>query len=224
MRELEALLKRHDNNIKFDHLNNRIRCYPHIINICSSHIIASSTRISKQYLEALKSESDGDLVYSNIEDDDNDDDDNDDDGDDDGNGNGNGNGNGGDVNDNDAHLFAQETDIPELTLNEEQLNIFDDEARALYTGLKHDPIKRARRIVHIVRSLDQRKQAFKNVISTGNDSGWFRSHNNEVIKLPDLELLRDVKTQWDLVYRMIERLLELRPVSVHMYGPFCPYC
>src|SRR5260221_7230700 len=98
MQELEALLKRHDNNIEFDHLNNRIRCYPHIINICSSHIIASSTHISKQYLEALKSKSDGDLVYSNIEDNDDDDDDDDDDG--------NGNGNGSDVNDNNAHLFA----------------------------------------------------------------------------------------------------------------------
>src|SRR5258707_2954506 len=218
MWELEALLKQHDNNIEFDHLNNRICCYLHIINICSSHIIASSTRISKQYLEALKSESDGDLVYSNIKDNDNDNDD------DDGNGNGNGNGNGGNVNDNDAHLFAQETDIPELTLDEEQLDIFDDEAQALYTGLKRDPIKHAHRIVRIVHSSDQRKQAFKNIISTGNNSGWFRSHNNEVIKLPDLELLRDVKTRWDLVYRMIECLLELRLVSVHMYGPFRPYC
>src|SRR5258707_15434641 len=166
MRELEALLKRHDNNIKFDHLNNWIRCYPHIINICSSHIIASSTRISKQYLEALKSESDGDLVYSNIEDNDDDND------------NGDGDGDGSDVNDNDAHLFARETDIPELTLDEEQLDIFDDEARALYTGLKRDPIKCARRIVRIVCSSDQRKQAFKNVISTGNDSGWVKTHNN----------------------------------------------
>jgi len=130
----------------------------------------------------------------------------------------------GDVNDNDAHLFAQETDIPELTLDEEQLDIFDDEARALYTGLKCDPIKRACRIVHIVRSSDQRKQAFKNVISTRNNSGWFRSHNNEVIKLPDLELLHDVKTRWDSVYHMIKHLLELRPVSVHMYGPFHSYC
>jgi len=218
MWELEALLKRYDNNIEFDHLNNQICCYPHIINICLSHIIASSTCISKQYLEALKSKSDGDLVYSNIKDD-NDDNNNDDD-----NGNGNGNSNGGDINDNDAHLFAQETDIPKLTLDEEQLDIFDDEARALYTGLKHDPIKHAHRIVRIVCLSDQRKQAFKNVISTGNNSGWFRSHNNEVIKLPDLELLHDVKTRWDLVYHMIEHLLELRPVSVHMYGPFRPYC
>src|SRR5258708_27339867 len=134
------------------------------------------------------------------------------------------NGNGGDINNYDTHLFAQETDIPKLTLNKEQLDIFDDEAWALYTGLKCDPIKHAHRIVHIICSLDQRKQVFKKVINTGKNSGWFRYHNNEVIKLPDLELLHNVKTQWDSVYRMIEHLLELQPVSVHMYGPFCLYC
>ena len=147
------------------------------------------------------------MVYSNIESDDGGGDDggnngDDDDDDDDGN--------------NNRHLFARETDIPELTLDEKQLDILDDETRAWYTGLKRDPIKRARRIVCIVRSSDQRKEAFKHVINTGNRSGWFRSHDNKVIELPNLELLRDVKTQWDSVYRMIERLLVLRPVSVHM--------
>src|ERR1700733_8037046 len=67
MRELEVLLKRHDKKIEFDHVKNCIRCYPHIINICSSHIIASSTCISKEFLETFKSESDSDLVYPNIE-------------------------------------------------------------------------------------------------------------------------------------------------------------
>jgi hypothetical protein len=215
MRELEALLKLHDDDIEFDHLNNRIRCYPHIINICSSHIIASSTRISKRFLETLKSEFAGDLFIptskatkttkttktaktttttADGEDD-----------------------------DDDSRLFARK--IPELTLDEEQFDILDDKVRAWYIGLKRDPIKRARRIVRIVRSSDQRKQAFKKVINTGNHSGWFRSHDNEVIELPDLELLRDVKTRWDSVYCMIERLLVLRPVSVHMYGhTFCSYC
>ncbi|KAN0118228.1 Ribonuclease H-like domain containing protein, partial [Russula decolorans] len=160
MRELEALLKLHDDDIEFDHLNNRICCYLHIINICSSHIIASST-------------------YDN------------------------------DDNDDDSRLFAQK--IPELTLDEEQFDILDDKVRAWYIGLKRDPIKCAHRIVRIVRSLDQRKQAFKKVINTRNHSGWFRSHDNEVIKLPDLELLRNVKTRWDSVYCMIERLLVLRP-------------
>jgi hypothetical protein len=229
MRELEALLKLHDDDIEFDHLNNRIRCYPHIINICSSHIIASSTRISKRFLETLKSEFAGDLVYSNIEgdeddeddedegdEDDEDDDEDDEDGEDDEDDND-------DNDDNDSRLFARK--IPELTLDEEQFDILDDKVRAWYIGLKRDPIKHARRIVRIVRSSDQRKQAFKKVINTGNHSGWFRSHDNEVIELPDLELLRDVKTRWDSVYCMIERLLVLRPVSVHMYGhTFCSYC
>jgi hypothetical protein len=128
-----------------------------------------------------------------------------------------------DDDDDDSRLFARK--IPELTLDEEQFDILDDKVRAWYIGLKRDPIKRARRIVRIVRSSDQRKQAFKKVINTGNHSGWFRSHDNEVIELPDLELLRDVKTRWDSVYCMIERLLVLRPVSVHMYGhTFCSYC
>jgi hypothetical protein len=215
MRELEALLKLHDDDIEFDHLNNRIRCYPHIINICSSHIIASSTRIFKRFLETLKFESAGDLVYSNIEGDNDDDDDgeDDEDGDDE------------DDNNNNGRLFARKIDIPELTLDEEQFDILDDKVQAWYIGLKRDPIKCARRIVRIVRSLDQRKQAFKKVINTGNHSGWFRSHDNEVIELPDLELLCDVKTRWDSVYCMIERLLVLRPVSVHMYGhTFRSYC
>ena len=29
-----------------------------------------------------------------------------------------------------------------------------------------------------------------------------------------LQLLRDVKTRWDLVYTMLERLRQLRPVSL----------
>ncbi len=216
MRELEVLLKRHDKTIEFDHLNNRIRCYPHIINICSSHIIASSTRISKKFLETLKSECGGDFVYSNIE--------GDNDGDNDNNDNNNDNNNDdNDDNNNGGRSFAR--DIPELTLDDERIDILDDEVRDWYTGLKRDPIKRARRIVRIVRSSDQRKQAFKDVINTGNHSGWFRSDEGEVLQVPDLELLRDVKTRWDSVYCMIERLLLLRPVSVHMYGhPFHSYC
>jgi hypothetical protein len=120
MRELEAQLKLHDDDIKFDHLNNRIRCYPHIINICSSHIIASSTRISKRFLETLKSEFAGDLVYSNIEGDEDDEDDNEDDNED----NEDGEDDDDDDDDDDSRLFARK--IPELTLDEEQFDILDD--------------------------------------------------------------------------------------------------
>lgn len=45
MRELESLLaeRETDITINFDNLNHRVRCYAHIINICSSHIISSVT-------------------------------------------------------------------------------------------------------------------------------------------------------------------------------------
>lgn len=50
MKELQELLVKRE--IMFDHLNNRIMCYPHIINICTSHIVAASTRVSKKYLDS----------------------------------------------------------------------------------------------------------------------------------------------------------------------------
>jgi hypothetical protein len=87
MRELESLLKYHDLNFKFDQLKNRVQCFPHIINICVSHIIVSFTQVSKEYLKSLRSEGDDDFFSSNIkngdDNDDNDDNDNDNDDDDD---------------------------------------------------------------------------------------------------------------------------------------------
>jgi hypothetical protein len=209
MQELEVLLQQHDKTIKFDPRKNRIRCYPHIINICSSHVIASSTCISKKFLETLKSECGGEFVYPNVEgdDDDNDDDDDSDDSDDDGDGDGDNDG---------GRSFAR--DIPDLTLDDAQLGkILDHQMRAWYSGLKRDPLKRARRVVRILRSSDKRKQEFTRVIDQGNESGWFKSADGEVVVIPHLELLRDVRTRWDSVFYMIERLLALRQVSVHPF-------
>jgi hypothetical protein len=129
--------------------------------------------ISKELLKVLKSKTEVDMVYSNIE--------------------GNNNNNNND-NNNNGHLVAQETDVPKLTLNEEQLSILDEDTQTLYIGLKCNPIKCTHKIICIVHSSDQRKQVFKNVIKTRNQSGWFKSHNNKVMELPDLELLCDVKT------------------------------
>jgi len=47
MRELERLLKEREAHIGFTHSENQIRCYAHIINICSRHIVASMTSTSK---------------------------------------------------------------------------------------------------------------------------------------------------------------------------------
>jgi hypothetical protein len=42
MQELQILLN--DRDIEFDAKDNRIGCYPHIINICVSHIVSSCTK------------------------------------------------------------------------------------------------------------------------------------------------------------------------------------
>src|SRR6202171_3298595 len=54
MRHLKVLLDKRGIMPNFHPLKNRVRCYAHTINICSSHIIASMTPTSSSYLSALK--------------------------------------------------------------------------------------------------------------------------------------------------------------------------
>jgi hypothetical protein len=44
MEEMEHLLHLHD--IDFDHLDRRIMCFPHIINICCQHILSEFTNVN----------------------------------------------------------------------------------------------------------------------------------------------------------------------------------
>lgn len=208
MRELEALLKHRDTDFEFHHLNNRIRCFPHIINISVSHIIALCTRVSKEYLDSLRSEDDDDRSSFDIENDDDDDDDGGDDDDDD-----------------DDDDDSDDDDITPRRIRHIRLKNFDlselsAEERAWFSGMKRDPIKRARMVVRILHSSDQRKRDFKEVINNGNKSGWFRGVDSSVVVVPNLEPLRDVKTRWDSTYAMIERLVRLRPVSIPAVSRF----
>ena len=55
-------------------------------------------------------------------------------------------------------------------------------------------------------------------IIDGNERKWFslKTGNGkcELVKVPKLQPLRDVKTRWDSVYMMLQRLRVLRPVSL----------
>ena len=72
MQELQSLLakRRITDLVKFDHMKNRVRCYAHIINICSSHIIASFSSASELYLSPHKVPLDPDYAPPDDPDDD----------------------------------------------------------------------------------------------------------------------------------------------------------
>ena len=87
-----------------------------------------------------------------------------------------------------------------------------------FTGMKRDPVGRARRVVRLLRVSDQRREGFRTFIEDGNERGWFTMKNDDgmhiPVKVPVLQPLRDVKTRWDSVYMMLRRLQELCPVSL----------
>jgi hypothetical protein len=81
MQKLESLLTERETAIAvdFDHLKHCVRCYAHIINICSSHVISSMTSVSKPYISKLKVPVDSNFIFCGDSEDELDDDDDDDD-------------------------------------------------------------------------------------------------------------------------------------------------
>jgi len=73
----------------------------------------------------------------------------------------------------------------------------------------HDVIALVRNIVHSIRALGQRLDRFNDTIKLRNERGWFGD-----AKVPELQLLCDVKIRWGSVYAMLKRFRMLRPVCV----------
>jgi hypothetical protein len=190
MRELEALLADRETNVKidFDHLNHRIRCYAHIVNICSSHVVASVTSTSKSYLADLGVTQAPDTRHPVCDESDD------------------------ESNDGDTNLYRE---IDELDLADDYDDSYDSKLKSWVAGVKRDPVRRARRVVRLLRSSDLHREDFLKVINDGNEREWFTRKidgKRTPVQVPDLQLLRDVKTRWDSVYMMLERLRLLRPV------------
>lgn len=196
MRELQSLLAKRETSVKveFDHLKHRVRCYAHIINICCSHVIASTTSVSERFLSELNVPIDSDRVFCDDPEGDSDD----------------------DIDSVDGDVDFGD-DVSELELDS-AFDATNSELQKWFSGIKRDPVKRARRMVRFLRASDQRRQGLQDFIKTGNEQGWFSQRTDDgkktVVKIPNLQLLRDVKTRWDSVYLMLERLRKLRPVSL----------
>jgi len=97
----------------------------------------------------------------------------------------------------------------------------DLDLKCWFTGMKHDPVGQAHRVICLLHILDQRREEFHAFIEDGNKCGWFTVKNDDgmhvLVEVPVLQLLRDVKTRWDSVYMMLRHLQELCPVSLFWF-------
>jgi len=207
MQVLESRLYQRNKKNGFDHLDNRIRCYAHIINICSSHVIASMTATLESYLSSLKvpvGESHAGYRDSDSGSDDGGSDDGSDDGDPDE----------GSDEDSDEDSYVDDVELAD-SFNSQG----DDELEEWFAAVRRDPLRRARKLISFLRSSPQCKEGLSDIIKEGNASNRFIGPNESgsdlvVFKVPEVQLLKDVKTRWDSVFLMLRRLRQLRPVGL----------
>src|SRR6266404_933230 len=161
MRELESLFAEHETAIVigFDHLNHHVQCYAHIINICSSHIIASMTPTRKSNIFDADDSKDDDFDPNHV--------------------------------------------IEELKLSDCYNDIDEHRFKSWLAGIKHNPLRRARRVIHLLHSSDDCRLGFYQLVKEGNERRWFSRKdadgNCKPDDVPNVQLLTDVKTQWDSV-------------------------
>jgi len=203
MEWIEILLARRGitDMARFDHLRNCVRCYAYIINICSSHIISSFTSTPESYLSQLKVAVDPDyLTYCS-------------DGSDPG-----------DVSDSDCENESCDSDDDDVDDKDYKVKLArchdcrgNPKPKGWVDTMKGDPLQCARRVIHLLHSSDHHRMEFRKIIVNGNEHGFFTkkdSDGNQVKgDVPELQVLRDVKTRWDSVYLMLLCLRVLRLVS-----------
>jgi hypothetical protein len=85
-------------------------------------------------------------------------------------------------------------------------------------AIARDVISHPRTVVRVIRGSGIRREAFDELIVNGNSKGWFKAGEPPTtVQLKQLQLLRDVRTRWDSLYHMLNRLRELRPVCLCMF-------
>ena len=78
--------------------------------------------------------------------------------------------------------------------------------RTYITALRKDPAARGCDVVHIVHSSSLHHKSFKDIILDGNARKYWRDKEQNIIELPILELICEVKTHWDSRYYMARQL------------------
>ena len=143
MRELESLLKSREKSINFDEKNNRVRCFAHIINICSSHLVnamsnSNCVKVSEtnDKIYESKSEFDSDLESDIVCDDKSD---------------------------------TEEEEEEEEDDDDDKRKLALGKVHPWSMALKRNPLKHARKLIRFLRASDQRRGLLRTTIIDGNE-------------------------------------------------------
>lgn len=88
---------------------------------------------------------------------------------------------------------------------------FDEEVDSTEDG--RDVIALTRKTVRAIRASGQRIEKFMKEIQYINVNQLVDDEDGVPLHVPELQLLRDVRTRWDSVYSMTSRFILLKPVS-----------
>ncbi|KIK19164.1 hypothetical protein PISMIDRAFT_13850 [Pisolithus microcarpus 441] len=78
-------------------------------------------------------------------------------------------------------------------------------------AMRGNPLALAHYAVHAIRASRIQYDEFASLTADGNRGQWFKSLDGEIAIILDLQLLHDVKTQWDLMFLMLNHLCALQP-------------
>src|SRR5712675_2837860 len=98
------------------------------------------------------------------------------------------------------------------TIDDDDDNGDYDDDNANTPAAAGTPVVLARSVVNAIRASGSCQEAFACVIKDGNAEQWFKQGDPlKIVELKHLELLHSVRTWWDSVFYMLNRLCELRP-------------
>lgn len=84
---------------------------------------------------------------------------------------------------------------------------------AVSKELRDNVVKKIRTLANACCASDSRREDLQDIISEGNEKGWWKDKDGCAQTMGQLALLRDVDTRWSSIYYMVKRLLHLYLVS-----------
>lgn len=116
-----------------------------------------------------------------------------------------------------GHVAEQYMDVEFESVGEAWVDTLDPsiviDKNAYLRALQQDPIALNHNIVWLVHASSLCREAFNNTIVTGNQMKLFTNKEGFPTNLPILELVKNVKSWWNLIYLMINRLCIFKQVS-----------